>query len=205
MLSILNGEAEGKSASARINEAHKPNAVSANSAEPARDFWAVLQANSARMASGCQRFPRSAESELHNARGKPHRSPNPWQNRRPFPAKPPRSRGVRPRAKSDVNMKREQGDEGCSRSATRPGKGRPCAIKQTKRRVPGETHRLDAFRPTNRGRTGGDGACSRKGATKSAPQHLNAPPSPVHARRASEHLHPLRASSALANTTSETT
>ena len=165
----MNGEAEGKSASARINEAHKPNAVSANSAEPARDFWAVLQANSARMASGCKRFPRSAESELHNARGKPHRSPNPWQNRRPFPAKPPRSRGVRPRAKSDVNTKREQGTKDVR---DRPqGQTKAVRARSSRRKEEFRAKRIDSMRfaPRTGGERGGRGVFKKRLDKKRSP------------------------------------
>ena len=38
------------------------NAISANPAEPARNFWAVLQVDSARKATQLQRFPRLSES-----------------------------------------------------------------------------------------------------------------------------------------------
>lgn len=58
--SSLNDEAE-----ALVRESMKrtsQNAISANPAELARNFWAVLQAYSARKTSGHQHFPRSAES-----------------------------------------------------------------------------------------------------------------------------------------------
>lgn len=43
-----------------------------------------------------RRFPRSAKPTANNPRRKPHRSPEPWRNRRPFPAKPSRTRGDMP-------------------------------------------------------------------------------------------------------------
>ena len=72
------------------------NAIGAN---PAHNFWTVLQADSARKATQRQRFPRSAESEPHNTCGKPPRSPEPRQNCGSFSAKPPRSRRGAPASK----------------------------------------------------------------------------------------------------------
>lgn len=77
-------------------------------AEPTCDFWAVLQANSTRKAAQRQRFPKSADSTPHSTRQKELRSPEPWQNRRPFPAKPPRSRRTRTRAKSQQPSARQR-------------------------------------------------------------------------------------------------
>ena len=61
--------------------------------EPRSQLLAVSQAKSARNAARRRRFPRSAEPTANDPRRKPHRSPDPWRNRRPLPAKPPRSRG----------------------------------------------------------------------------------------------------------------
>ena len=58
-----------------------------------------MQADSTRKTTQRQRFPRSAESTLHSTRREPPRSPDSWRNQGPFSAKPPRSRGVRTRAK----------------------------------------------------------------------------------------------------------
>ena len=62
---------------------------------PVCNFWTVSQAEPARNATIRQRFPRSAKPAANNCRRKPHRSPDLWRNRRPFPAKPSRSRGNR--------------------------------------------------------------------------------------------------------------
>ena len=59
---------------------------------PSANFWAVSQAESARNAARRRRFPRSAKPTANDPRRKPHRSPDPWRNRRPFPPEPPRSR-----------------------------------------------------------------------------------------------------------------
>lgn len=83
-----------------VRELSKRASRNAGGANTTRDFWAVLQANSARMTTQLQRFPRSAKPAPRNTRGKPPRSPNPWQNRRPFPAEPPRSRGGVPAGKA---------------------------------------------------------------------------------------------------------
>lgn len=83
-----------------VRESSKRASRNASGANTTRDFWAVLQANSARMTTQLQRFPRSAKPAPRNTRGKPPRSPNPWQNRRPFPAEPPRSRGGVPAGKA---------------------------------------------------------------------------------------------------------
>lgn len=61
-------------------------------ANPACNFWAVSQAEPARNTATRRRFPRSAKPTANNPRRKPHRSPGPWRNRRPFPAKPSRTR-----------------------------------------------------------------------------------------------------------------
>ena len=62
---------------------------------PGGDFWAVLQAESARKAARRRRFPRSAMPVSNSAREKPSRTPGPCQNRGLFAAKPPRSRHTR--------------------------------------------------------------------------------------------------------------
>lgn len=89
---------------ALVRESSKRASRNASDASPARNFWAVLQANSARKATQRQRFPRSAKSAPCNACEKPPRSPEPWQNRRPFPAKPSRSR----RGAAASKVRREQ-------------------------------------------------------------------------------------------------
>ena len=60
---------------------------------PVCNSWAVSQAEPTRNATIRRRFPRSANPTANDPRRKPHRSPDPWRNRRPLPAKPPRSRG----------------------------------------------------------------------------------------------------------------
>lgn len=77
-----------------VRESSKRTSSNASGMNTACDFWAVLQANSARKATQIQRFPRSTESEPHNTRGKPPKSPEPWQYQDPFPAEPSRSRGT---------------------------------------------------------------------------------------------------------------
>ena len=67
---------------------------------PTCNFWAVSQAESARNATQRRRFPRSEWLTANKPRRKPHRSPGPWRNRRPFPAKPPRIRRVLPAGKA---------------------------------------------------------------------------------------------------------
>ena len=62
---------------------------------PVCNFWAVSQAEPARNATIRRCFLRSAKPAANNCSRKPHRSPDPWRNRRPFPAKPSRSRGNR--------------------------------------------------------------------------------------------------------------
>ena len=62
---------------------------------PVCNFWAVSQAEPARNATIRRRFPSSAKPAANNCSRKPHRSPDPWRNRRPFPAKPSRSHGNR--------------------------------------------------------------------------------------------------------------
>ena len=59
---------------------------------PSANFWAVSQGEPARSATTRRRFPKSEKLTANNSRRKPHRSPGPWRNRRPFPAKPLRSR-----------------------------------------------------------------------------------------------------------------
>lgn len=72
---------------------HISRCATSDAREPCSHFWAVSQAKSARNAARRRRFPRSAEPTANDPRRKPHRSPDPWRNRRPLPAKPPRSRG----------------------------------------------------------------------------------------------------------------
>ena len=74
------------------NRNTRQDAPSPTQANPARDFWAVSQGEPARNAATRRRFPRSAEPTANKPRRKPHRSPGPWRNRRPFPAKQPRIR-----------------------------------------------------------------------------------------------------------------
>lgn len=59
---------------------------------PSANFWTVSQGEPARNATTRRRFPKSEKLTANNSRRKPHRSPGPWRNRRPFPAKPLRSR-----------------------------------------------------------------------------------------------------------------
>lgn len=59
---------------------------------PSANFWAVSQGEPARNATTRRRFPKSEKLTANNSRRKPHRSPGPWRNRHPFPAKPLRSR-----------------------------------------------------------------------------------------------------------------
>lgn len=93
------------------------------------DFWAVLQANSARKATQIQRFPRSTESEPHNTRGKPPKSPEPWQYQDPFPAEPSRSRGTWTHANKEALRRTLIPLHSASASANRGG---------------GETFKMDA-------------------------------------------------------------
>lgn len=52
-------------------------------ANPACNFWAVSQAESARNATICQRFPRSVEPAANDSSRKPHRNPGPMAKSAP--------------------------------------------------------------------------------------------------------------------------
>ena len=80
-------------------------------ANAALNFWAVLQANLARKATQRQHFPRSAESEPHNIRGKPHRSPEPMAKSGLFSCKSAqKSRGGdRGQSRGDYRRKHKRG------------------------------------------------------------------------------------------------
>lgn len=76
----------------RRNQNTRQDAPPSTHANPARDFWTVSQGEPARNATTRRRCPKSEKLTANNSRRKPHRSPGPWRNRRPFPAKPLRSR-----------------------------------------------------------------------------------------------------------------
>ena len=110
-----------------------------DSRTPSANFWAVLQAESARNATRRRRFPRSAEPTANNPRRKPHRSPGPWRNRRPFPAKPPRSRGGATAGKATVTA---SADASANRSIERNAPPSPVRLywerrTSSQRRRPG--------------------------------------------------------------------
>ncbi len=90
-----------------------------------------------------------------------------------------KSQGACSRAKSDVNRECKLGTARYSRSATKPGEGRPCTIAQAERGVPGKTHRSDALRPTNR--VNGGRRCVQEKLDESprTPEHTSVPRSRV--------------------------
>ena len=66
-------------------------------ASPVCNFWAVSQAGSARNAVQCRRFTRSEKPAANDPPAENRtEAQDPRRNRRPFPAKPPRTRGGAP-------------------------------------------------------------------------------------------------------------
>lgn len=106
---------------------------------PASNFWAVLQAESARKAARRRRFPRSAMPVSNNGTDKPPRSPGSCQNQGPFAAKPPRSR---PLTLCRMRKASEPLAMTVRRIPSAPARPAPCGTRSTRRL----RHR-GAFRP----------------------------------------------------------
>ena len=88
---------------------------------PSANFWTVSQAEPAQNAARRRHFPRSAEPTANNPRQKPYRSPGPWRNRRPFPAKPPRTRGGATAGRAAVTASADAGANRRGRCARHRG------------------------------------------------------------------------------------
>lgn len=63
---------------------HTPRCATSNTREPACNFWAVSQAESARNATQRRRFPRSEKLTANNSRQEPPRSPGPMAKSTPI-------------------------------------------------------------------------------------------------------------------------
>ena len=87
-----------------------------DSRAPSANFWAVFQAESARNATTRRRFPRSAEPTANNPVENRTEVQDPWRNQRPFPAKPPRTRGGATAGRAAVTA---SADESANRSIER--------------------------------------------------------------------------------------
>lgn len=88
-----------------MRESPKHASCNASGANTARNFWAVLQADSTRKTSGHQRFPRSAEPEPHNARREPPRSPEPMAKSAPISCKTAQKSGGTGRVQGKARQK----------------------------------------------------------------------------------------------------